>query len=253
MHRSGIVGFQNFDAALQTPKVVDKQLQYMEPEWKEAFRYATVLADSLGLEMAIAGSPGWSESGGPWVPAKDGMKKIVWSELRIAGGQPFSGVVPKPPSNTGVFQNIPYPASTGKPAPVYYKDIALLAYRLPDADRTLSELNPKITSSGGNFNLRQLSDGDLVAGNAVQADSGKEWAWIQFEFPAAQIIKAVTVVGGGIRWVWGVGAPSEDRMIEASDDGISFRRIAFIHAGGVPQHTVAFEPVSARFFRVSVF
>ena len=30
----------------------------MTPEWKDAFKYATVLADQLGLEEAIAGSPG---------------------------------------------------------------------------------------------------------------------------------------------------------------------------------------------------
>ena len=57
MHRVGIGGFQNFDAALNTPKLVDKRLVYMTPEWKDAFKYATGLADQLGLEEAIAGSP----------------------------------------------------------------------------------------------------------------------------------------------------------------------------------------------------
>jgi hypothetical protein len=83
MHRSGIGGFQNFDAGLTTPQIVDKRLTFMTPQWKDAFQYATKLADSLQLEMAIAGSPGRSESGGPWVPAKDGMKKLVWSEVRV--------------------------------------------------------------------------------------------------------------------------------------------------------------------------
>ena len=68
MHRVGIAGFQNFDAALATPQVVEKRLAYMTPEWKDAFKYAITLADQYGMEMAIAGSPGWSESGGPWVP-----------------------------------------------------------------------------------------------------------------------------------------------------------------------------------------
>jgi alpha-L-rhamnosidase len=31
MHRSGIAGFQNFDAALSTPQVVEKRLAYMTP------------------------------------------------------------------------------------------------------------------------------------------------------------------------------------------------------------------------------
>ena len=70
------------------------------------FDLAAELADSLHLEMAIAGSPGWSESGGPWVPAKDGMKKIVWREVRVKGGQPFTGSLPKPAAITGTFPKL---------------------------------------------------------------------------------------------------------------------------------------------------
>lgn len=85
MHRVGIAGFQNFDAALQTPQVVDKRLAYMTPEWKDAFRYAIQQGDLLGMEKAIAGSPGWSESGGPWVPGSHGMKSMsgakLWSKV----------------------------------------------------------------------------------------------------------------------------------------------------------------------------
>ena len=38
MHRAGLGGFQNFDASLMTPQVVDKRLAYMTPEWKDAFK-----------------------------------------------------------------------------------------------------------------------------------------------------------------------------------------------------------------------
>src|SRR5664279_6112724 len=106
MHRSGIGGFQNFDAALMTPQIVKKRLTFMTPEWKDAFKFTTKLADSLHLEMAIAGSPGWSESGGPWVKPADGMKKIVWTETRVEGGASNINIA-RPPAITGPFQNIP--------------------------------------------------------------------------------------------------------------------------------------------------
>ena len=54
MHRVGVAGFQNFDAALDTPQVVEHRQAYMTPEWKNEFMYATTLADQLGLEEAIA-------------------------------------------------------------------------------------------------------------------------------------------------------------------------------------------------------
>src|SRR5258708_1922024 len=104
MHRAGLAGFQNFDAALQTPQVVKNRLAYMTPEWKDAFKYATTTADQLGLEEAIAGSPGWSETGGPWVPASEGMKKYVWSETTVEGGKRFRGTLAHPPTETGAFQ-----------------------------------------------------------------------------------------------------------------------------------------------------
>src|ERR1700761_6367359 len=106
MKRVGLGGMQNFDASLNTPQVVQKRLVYMTPEWKDAFLFATKKADSLGLELAIAGSPGWSETGGPWVESSQAMKKFVWSETAVEGGHPFSGVIAKPPVVTGPFQNL---------------------------------------------------------------------------------------------------------------------------------------------------
>jgi hypothetical protein len=100
MKRVGIGGLQNFDAALTTPQIVPNRLVYMTPEWRKAFRFAAAEAERNGLELAIAASPGWSETGGPWVEAKDGMKKPVWSETDVAGGQPFTGRLPAPPSVT---------------------------------------------------------------------------------------------------------------------------------------------------------
>jgi hypothetical protein len=161
MHRSHIAGFQNFDAALFTPQLVEKRLAYMTPEWKDAFRYATSLAKDLGMEEAIAGSPGWSETGGPWVPGSQAMKKYVWSETVIEGGKPFTGKLAHPPVNTGAFQNLPIHdlmASDTK-APEFYADSAVIAYRMSPTQVKAALLKPKITSSGGAIDASLLSDG----------------------------------------------------------------------------------------------
>src|ERR1035438_3721656 len=55
-------------------------------------------ADKLGLETAVAASPGWSETGGPWVKPEDAMKKYVWSETWIQGGRRFAGKLAPPPT-----------------------------------------------------------------------------------------------------------------------------------------------------------
>jgi hypothetical protein len=91
MQRIGIGGVQIFDANLATPQVVQSRLIYMTSEWKDAFRFAVSKAAASGMEVAIAASPGWSETGGPWVPPEDGMKKLVWSEQVLTGGKRFAG------------------------------------------------------------------------------------------------------------------------------------------------------------------
>jgi hypothetical protein len=244
MKRVGIAGMQNFDAALNTPQIVEKRLVYMTPEWKDAFRYAATLADQLGLELAIAGSPGWSESGGPWVPPSQAMKKLVWSETRVEGGRPFTGALPKPPSATGPFQNIPRAGATAE----HYADTAVVAYRAPSSDAPLAELQPKVTSSGGSFDLAALTDGDLVKATTLPAAPVGQKAWIQLEFARPQAVQGLALVAGGGRGGRGGGvAPA----LEAGDDGQQFRTVAAIPTGGAAQHTIAFPPVTASFFRIA--
>jgi alpha-L-rhamnosidase/F5/8 type C domain len=253
MKRTGIGGFQNFDAALNTPQVVEKRLVYMTPEWKDAFKYAATLADQLGLEMAIAGSPGWSESGGPWVPPAQAMKKLVWSETRVEGGRPFTAALAKPPSTTGPFQNIAGgrgfgAAASAPPPPQVYADSAVVAFRAPDSDVTMAELQPKVTSSGGSFDLATLTDGDLAKATTLPAAPVGEKAWIQLEFAKPQAIRGITLVVAG---PGGRGGAAGEQALESSNDGQQFQTITEIPRGGAAEHTLSFPPVSARFFRVT--
>ena len=259
MHRVGLGGFQNFDAALATPKVVEHRLAYMTPEWKDAFKYATILADQLGLEEAIAGSPGWSESGGPWIPAAQGMKKYVWSETFVEGGKPFEGTLPHPPSNTGAFQDLSIhdllAAPKGAPPiPQFYADTVVIAYRRPASDVPLESLQPKMTAGGGAPDAVMLSSGNLQKTTKLPIPSRTgESAWIQYEFAAPQTIRSVTIamkeVEGIAAMVAGITSP--EKSLEASDDGQNFRSIVKLPDGGAPEHTVSFPAVKAKYFRVA--
>jgi len=256
MHRVGIAGFQNFDAALQTPQVVDKRLVYMTPEWKDAFRYAIGVGDQLGMEMAIAGSPGWSETGGPWVPASQGMKKYVWSETVVEGGKPFTGKIPHPPTTTGAFQNMGVREQFGAPAsnlPQFYADSAVVAFRLPSGQAAQEAAQPKITSSGVGVDVAMLSDGDLEKTTTVPFPAVGSDSWIEFEYPSPHTIRSVTYVTKDPGFIeallYKVSAP--EKTLEASDDGRNFRKVASLNGGRSPEHTISFEPVTAKYFRVT--
>jgi hypothetical protein len=251
MHRVGVVGFQNFDASLSTPQVVEKRLAYMTPEWKDAFKYAVTLGDQLGMEEAIASSPGWSETGGPWVPPSQGMKKYVWSETSIEGGRPFTGQLVHPPSNTGPFQALRDPDNSAT-TPQYYADSVVVAYRMPSADVSLDSLHPIVTSSAGDSGAAAAGvPGPETATKLPVPPSGKS-AWIQYDFGQPQSIRAVTLatVEMGIGTQVKTGVANPDKFLEASDDGQAYRVIVKLPAGGAPEHTVSFTAVKARYFRV---
>ncbi len=94
MKRAGLGGVTVFEGSLDTPQVVPKRLIYMTPDWKQAFNGALNRANRVGFEFGIASSPGWSETGAPWVPPSQGMKKLVWSGMRVEGGRSLCGDSP---------------------------------------------------------------------------------------------------------------------------------------------------------------
>src|SRR5579871_3176687 len=67
MHRVGIVGVQLFDGDVGIPQFVDQRAPWMSPAWKAALRHAADEAQRLDMQIAMAASGGWSETGGPSV------------------------------------------------------------------------------------------------------------------------------------------------------------------------------------------
>jgi hypothetical protein len=262
MHRIGLAGVTVFEGSIDTPQVVPHRLVYMTPEWKASFKQALSTAQKLGFEVSIASSPGWSETGGPWVSPSQGMKKMVWSATRVKGGRRYLGTLPLPPDEAGTFQNYKIQSRRSTPAagnnypalPRYYADSAVVAYRIPDEDRPQSELKPRVTSSGGSANISALSDGDVntVALDLLSDASGRG-AWVEFDYGRPQTIQAITLATlDDIVRVFAFDDQAVDPpQLEASDDGQHFRKIAEILPSSIPQRTVAFNAITARYFKLS--
>jgi hypothetical protein len=258
MSRVGIGGLQNFDAAFLTPELVQPRLVYMTPEWQQAFLFAASTASKLGLELSVAGSPGWSESGGPWVRPEDAMKKLVWSETRFPGGIAFTGKLPQPPATIGPFQNVPIDRNSltaaGEPiTPIkpFYADIAVIAYRLPDTERSMADLKPTVTSSAGPIDGSLLWDGDLAHSISVPFGSDGQAAWIQLAFDRPQTIRALTLAllsGRGTPFM--VDPTITVAELQSSSDARQFTTVIDIKASTDVQQTLAFAPTRARYFRL---
>lgn len=62
----------------------------MSHEWIECMRHAIREAGRLGLKISLFNSPGWSQSGGPWVKPEDAMRFLAYSETIVDGGYGYS-------------------------------------------------------------------------------------------------------------------------------------------------------------------
>jgi hypothetical protein len=185
------------------------------------------------------------------------MKKMVWSATRVEGGKPFSGMLSHPPTVDGTFQDFKAPAQRAPDGtvitpPEFYSDDEVIAYRIPEGDKPQAELNPQVTSSGGTANVSALSDGDMnTMALDLPAESPGHDAWIEFDYGHPQIIQAATLAS--LNDSIDDGDPETNAIptrIEASDDGQSFKKIANIPSSINVERTVAFDAVTARYFRV---
>lgn len=249
MARSGLGGLQNFDAEMMTPQVVAKRLTYMDDDWKRAFKFAAQLAEEKNLEFGIAASPGWSETGGPWVPPADGMKKLVWSETTVDGGQPVSLKLAAAPRVSGPFQDLfVQPDIMGqRPQAAHLAqfgaDVAVYAY--PLAAQPLPW--PRVRAAGQDWDGQRLATPSEADAVELAPPTAEQALTVTLDYPAPQTVRSATIFFPGAATIFS-GAPYQP-VLEASDDGQRWRKVAELPLSLVPA-TAGFAPVTAAHFRV---
>ena len=250
MKRIGVAGAMMFDGDMGAPQIVPERVTLRSPAWYSDLRFAASEADRLGLEFAMAAGPGWSETGGPWVQPEWGMKKFVWSETRVAGGERAGRLAPLP-NVVGPFQTLARfdgGRAANRIEPIAH-DIAVLAFRAPKGDVPLASLHPVITTSAPNADVGALIDGDLSRRVILPDPKPGAPTWVRYDFATPQTMRALTYVGP----LGGRFAEGPQGRIEASDDGKTWRSLRVLVGQAhnpAPQRTFAFPATTARAFRI---
>jgi len=240
MQRVCIGGVQNFDVGLATRQIVDQRLTFMTPPWRDAFRFAAGRAQQLGLEMTIAASPGWSETGGPWVTPADAMKKLVWSETVVVGGKHFRGSLPAPPSVTGPYQN--FALSNAKHT--YYADAAVVAY--PDEEWSTPPIPHYASASGPNLDAAALMDDSQETRVSVPSSAPGNVPIVLMSYDSPATIRSATLF---VRNALTLFTPPLTLPRLEVREGTGWRKVADMPVGFVPT-TISFAPVTASEFRL---
>jgi hypothetical protein len=80
-------------------------VKILSDEWWEIIRTALKTATELGIEIGVFNSPGWSQSGGPWIKPEQSMRYLVASELRVTGPAKIEQKLPQPGESSD-FQDV---------------------------------------------------------------------------------------------------------------------------------------------------
>ena len=112
----GVISGQSGATPNPDPKALtDPWWGYIEHAIREGSR--------LGVDIGVFNSPGWSQSGGPWVKPSQAMRHVALPETRLHGPQHFEGKLPAP---AGDFQ-----------------DLAVLAFPLPAGEDELAKITTR--------------------------------------------------------------------------------------------------------------
>jgi hypothetical protein len=246
LHDVGVRGVQMFDGGMGTPLVVPDRVRFGSTQWQQALHLAKATARRLGLEFAVATSPGWSAAGAPWVRPQDAMKKVVWSQALVTGGALVETALPPLPDVAGPFQDLPrwgHDPGTNR----FCRDWVTIAV---PSDLAQQALRPTtVTASAPVDGPERLTDGRYGDSVVLPRDPDRpSAAWIELGFAAPVTASAVTV---GLPGPTGFGAaPPPHAILQASDDGSGWTVAADLPASAVPVRTATFPPVTATRFRL---
>ncbi|MBQ9814021.1 MAG: hypothetical protein IJM54_12010 [Thermoguttaceae bacterium] len=96
-------------------------VRFFSDEWWEIVHTAFKTGSEIDVEVGIFNSPGWSQSGGPWVSYKEAMRYVVKSETVVQGPTKqareikldLPPVDPKKPDECQDLKVLAYPAPDG--------------------------------------------------------------------------------------------------------------------------------------------
>ncbi|MCD2422838.1 glycoside hydrolase family 2 [Niabella pedocola] len=124
-------------------------------EWWDILHTALKTATELHIDIGLFNSPGWSQSGGPWVKPGQAMRYLATTDTLVKGGGRFQAKLPVPHND--------------------FQPVHVLAFRAPrDYGLTIAALHPRLQSNLKNQELQHVFDKDVNTEVALTKDNINE-------------------------------------------------------------------------------
>ncbi|HKO80813.1 MAG TPA: glycosyl hydrolase, partial [Chitinophagaceae bacterium] len=119
----------------------DGKIKLFTRDWRKITEAAIRTAAKKNIQIGLFNSPGWSQSGGPWIKPAHAMRYIASTEIYAEG-----------PANLSV--QIPAPDTS-------FQQVAVLAFPVPEKDREkISSLKPVVSADSIIEKIGNLVDGN---------------------------------------------------------------------------------------------
>ena len=95
MKRVGIGGAFIGVISGQSGAAANPEPMALTPQWWGFIEHAIREGSRIGVQIGLFNSPGWSQTGGPWVTPEQAMRYVVQTETRVTGPQHFPRNCPR--------------------------------------------------------------------------------------------------------------------------------------------------------------
>jgi len=229
-------------------------VQFMTEAWWEAVQWAVKEGDRCGVEIGFFNSPGWSQSGGPWIKTSQSMRYLAHSETVITGGGRIEKLLPVPEIATFPNSSGYIPVATGpKFTEKEFQDVRVIAFKQPETEA--NDLLKGVTATSIDINsVENLIDGSMESFSSFPVN--KE-SVINFSVPAtanaSSGVQSVSIkpLQHGYTLIC---------KIECSSDGKNYHQIRSYseqrgHQGPKNKDAILipFPETKARYFRLKLF
>ncbi|MCF3108994.1 glycoside hydrolase family 2 [Niabella sp. CC-SYL272] len=137
------------------PGNVYGKVKIFTDEWWDILHTALKTATELNIDIGLFNSPGWSQSGGPWVKPAQAMRYLAITDTLVKGGGRFQAKLTAPDKD--------------------FQPVHVLAFRAPkDYGSTITALHPRIESNLQGPVLQNLIDNDVNTEVALAKDKLNE-------------------------------------------------------------------------------
>lgn len=172
----------------------------LSEEWWDCMRHAIKEGSRIGIDISFFNSPGWSQSGGPWVKEEEAMSYLTYSDTIVSGGGNLTIALAKPKA--------------------FFQDVSVLAYPVTDVSKQKPNVAP--------LNVKASSIQNLLDQNKTTVctfdNKENETVILEVSFQEPILARSVTLSPTKMQFV----SPIEVQVFENGDYS-SVKKVQFDH------------------------